>query len=80
MIMAENRITDYRRADVSFLKGFEHYRFGFRRDIFIHSLQTLLLLVLLPIDPILLTPGFLAIPAIAIAMTASLVSVITLLI
>lgn len=55
--MSQSQITQYTKADIAFYRGYQNYRNIFRKEIAIHLLQTLTLIVFLPIDASTLNTG-----------------------
>ena len=80
MIMSEFRLNDYQKVDLSFYKGFQFYRNGYKKDIVIHLIQTIGLIIFLPIDINVMETGHLMVPAISVAIGLSTICIVILII
>jgi hypothetical protein len=72
--MSDNAMEGYFKADIAFYRGHQLYRNTQRRDLALHILQTLLMIIFLPIDATLLTTGNRILAAEGVALAVSLFS------
>lgn len=71
-------MAGYYKADIAFYKGYELLKNTYHKEIFAHLLQTVALIVFIPIDATLLQTGDNILSAEGVALGAALISSILL--
>lgn len=76
--MSEGGFETYTKADISFRLGYRQFRNSFLRDLVVHLIQAVTLVVFMPIDATLLVTGDKMMAAEGVALGAAVISCIIL--